>query len=82
MNRVSKIVSGTLLDFVLLILFYFIARLLRMFLGNIFYHSEDGNVPFTYYSLWILIFFLIPYFILTKRGLEKDKFLVFLSIAS
>ncbi|MBI1780033.1 MAG: hypothetical protein HYR66_01480 [Sphingobacteriales bacterium] len=80
MNRIVKIFSGTTFDFALVVFLYFVARLLRFFVGNFFHHSDEGNIPYTFYSLWILLLFLIPYFILTKRGLAQEKFLGFLFI--
>lgn len=78
MNNILKIVLGTILDFTLLVFVYFTARLVGFFIGNFFYYADENNLPFTFYSIWILILFLIPYFVFKKRGLKSEKFFVFL----
>lgn len=78
MNKVYRHISGIILDFGLLIFFFFIASLIAFVIRNFTKHTEEENVPLTYYTVWILLLFTTVYFILKKRGLKNETFFSFL----
>lgn len=56
MNKKIKIFSGVVFDFIFLIIFYFVSKLIHSFKENLISY-DNSNIPNTYYFIWILIFF-------------------------
>ena len=66
-----------LFDFVVLIVLYFITRMLRS-ITTILFNNSTEDIPHSYFYLWILIVFLIPFLILIKNEAFKKGYLQFL----
>lgn len=79
MSRITKLLGGVILDFGFLLFIYFIGRLIAFVFTATFDDGEHTN-PIVFSFVWIFLLFIIPYFILTKRGLNKYKILGFLVV--